>query len=265
VDATRLLRDASARGAVLALDVGTGAVVARGSIDRDLSAPVLPLSVVKLYIAALWWDQQLGDGDFPHPRRPVRVTVHDTLVDGYDHPGELIAIELRRRMTGERVLAALRRYGLGPTLTLAANADDATWGSVLSLGEHSVRVTLDSVSSFLRAIGRSELVQSETARRLHAAMRDTVARGTAKSAAPRVPAGWHLGGKTGTGPGALGKPYDGWFAGLIFEGHRPRYTIAVYVDRGGPGGGIAASIAANAARALAATPSAAAADSSPAP
>ena len=71
-------------------------------------------------------------------------------------------------------------------------------------------------------------MRPETARRLHAAMRDAVTRGTAKSAAPLVPAGWHLGGKTGTGPFALGAPYDGWFAGLIFDSDRPRYTIAVY-------------------------------------
>ncbi len=263
LDAAPLLRDAGARGAVLALDVDTGAIVARGGVDRDPAAPVLPLSVVKLYTAALWWDQQLGDGDFPHPRRPVRVSVHDVLVDGYDRPGELIALELRRRMTGARVLSELRRYGLGPTLTLAVDASDATWGSVLSLGEDSVRVTLASVSGFLRAVGRSELVRPETARRLHAAMRDTVTRGTARSAAARVPAGWHLGGKTGTGPGMHGKPYDGWFAGLIFEGDRPRYTIAVYIDRGGLGGGVAAAVAAAVARALAAAPAAPASPPSP--
>jgi membrane peptidoglycan carboxypeptidase len=183
--------------------------------------------------------------------------VHDVLVDGYDRPGELIALELRRRLTGARVLDELRRYGLGPTLSLTADADDATWGHRLSLGEHSIRVTLDTVSRFLRSVGRAELVRADTARRLHAAMRDTVSRGTARSAAPRVPAGWHLGGKTGTGPEALAKPHDGWFAGLIFEGDRPRYTVAVYIDRGGPGGGVAASIAAGVARVLAAGPAAA--------
>ena len=35
----------------------------------------------------------------------------------------------------------------------AGDADDARWGSALSIGEHDVSVTLSSVASFLRAIG----------------------------------------------------------------------------------------------------------------
>lgn len=45
-------------------------------------------------------------------------------------------------------------------------------------------------------------------------------------------------------------PHDGSFAGLVFEEGRPRFTVAVYADRGGPGGGAAASIAAEPARML---------------
>jgi cell division protein FtsI/penicillin-binding protein 2 len=77
-------------------------------------------------------------------------------------------------------------------------------------------------------------------------MKDTVARGTARGIAPKL-AGtrWQLGGKTGTGPSEARSSYDGWFAGLIFENAKPRYTVAVYIDGGGPGGGEAAWIAAD--------------------
>ena len=64
---------------------------------------------------------------------------------------------------------------------------------------------------------------------------------------------WRLGGKTGTGPFGA-EPHDGWFAGLIFDRGVPRYTVAVYVERRGPGGGVAAGIAAEIVRLLAARP-----------
>jgi len=153
-------------------------------------------------------------------------------------------------------LAELRRYGLGSppaALTLAADAGDAAWGETLSIGERHITVTLDQVSQFLRAVGLggSDIPKPDTARRLQKAMKDTVARGTARSVAPRL-AGtpWQLGGKTGTGPAKKSPRFDGWFAGLIFEGGQPRYTVAVYIDGGGPGGGVAASIAADLTRLL---------------
>ena len=79
-------------------------------------------------------------------------------------------------------------------------------------------------------------------------------RGTAKSAGARLGAlEWRLGGKTGTGPFGA-EPHDGWFAGLIFDRTAPRYTVAVYVERHGPGGVVAAGIAAEITRLLAARP-----------
>lgn len=254
----QLLRDGDVHGAVLVTEVATGAVVASAAVGREVAAPVMPLSVVKLYIAALWWDHELGDGDFvAYDRRATvrdHVTVHDMLVDGWDHPGEVMAIELRHRLGAAEMLAALRGYGLGDGLTLAGDADDASWGSALSIGEHDVMTTLSSVAGFLRAIGGGAvLLRPETQRRLQAAMRDAVDHGTAKTAGARLGASaWHLGGKTGTGP-AGADPYDGWFAGLIFDGTKPRYAIAVYVEGRGPGGGVAAGIAADVTRLVAAS------------
>ena len=55
--------------------------------------------------------------------------------------------------------------------------------------------------------------------------------------------GWHVGGKTGTG-GVPTEPYDGIFVGLFFDpAGKVRYPVAVYVQRGGKGGGAAAEIA----------------------
>jgi hypothetical protein len=71
-----------ARATVLATDVATGEVVARSG---DVEAPRLPLSVVKLYVAALWWQHGLGDGALA--LRDREVTVRDVLVDGWDAPG----------------------------------------------------------------------------------------------------------------------------------------------------------------------------------
>jgi hypothetical protein len=245
--AAAIFRDERAKGAAVVLDVASGDVVAAFSAGRDVEATVLPLSVVKLYVAASWWDHDLGDGDFVDPRKG-HVTVHDVLVEGWDRPGEDMAIELRRRIGGAAVLAELAHRGLA--LRLDASADDATWGSTLSIGEHDAAVTLRSVSMLLRAIGRSEFSHPETARRLQAAMRDTVGRGTARgSDAPLAHTAWQLGGKTGSGPFGV-TPSDGWFAGLVFERGTPRYTIAVYVDGRGRGGGVAASVAARIARAL---------------
>jgi hypothetical protein len=219
--------------AALALDVRTGAVVAPVSAGRDVDRPVLPLSVIKLYLAAVWWDRGMGG------------SLDDMLVDGLDAPAKERAVLLRKRFGGAAVLSDLRRYGLD-SLTLAPDADDEAWGTTLSIGEEHVTVTLLQVSRFLRTIASA---QSDTARKLQAAMRDCVLRGTARSVAPKqAGASWQLGGKTGTGPAGR-KPFDGWFAGLVFLAGEPRYTVAVYVDGQGPGG-VAASLAAEIARTL---------------
>jgi hypothetical protein len=245
--AAAIFRDERARGGALVLDVASGEVVASVGVGRDVDGALLPLSIVKLYVAAMWWDHDLGDGDFVDPRKG-HVTIRDVLVDGWDRPGEEMGIELRRRFGGQAVLAEVGRLGL--TLHLAAEADDAAWGSALSIGEHDAAVTLRSVSKLLRAIARSEFVRSDTARRLQSAMLDAVARGTARGAdAPLAGTTWQLGGKTGSGPAGV-TPSDGWFAGLVFDRGEPRYTVAVYVDGRGGGGGVAASVAARIARAL---------------
>ena len=220
---------ADARGAAVVLDVRTGEVVAARDPDRS----VLPLSVIKLYVAADFWE------------RGLEGSLDDMLVFGLDQPGKDRALELRKKIGGAAVLDDLRRMGL--PLSLPADAGDATWGETLSIGEEHARVTPLQVARFLREVAAA---RTRTGHELQRAMRECVLRGTARSVAPRqAGARFSLGGKTGTGP-AGAKPYDGWFAGLIFVGDEPRYTVAVYVDGKGPGGGVAASIAAELARSL---------------
>src|ERR1043166_1522994 len=81
-----LLRDTGAHGAVVVTDVASGATVASAAAGRGAGGPVMALSVIKLYGAALWWEHEMGDGDFVVRGR--HVTVADMLVDGWDHPGE---------------------------------------------------------------------------------------------------------------------------------------------------------------------------------
>src|SRR5262249_12967781 len=96
------------------------------------------------------------------------------------------------------------------------------------------------------------VVEAATAAKLMAAMRDTVARGSAKRIAHAMDGtGWAIGGKTGTG-GRAGAPMeqqDGWFAGLAFdEQGEARYTVATFVRQGGLGAGNAAEICVQTAR-----------------
>jgi len=67
-----------------------------------------------------------------------------------------------------------------------------------------------------------------------------VERGSAKGIADALAGtSLHIGGKTGSGPFGV-TPSDGWFAGIVDDAGRPRFTFAVFVARAGRGGGVAA-------------------------
>ena len=155
---------------------------------------------------------------------------------------------------------------------------DPDWANTLSLGETNFVATILHISRFLQAVGNNgvllppfarketdnlvstptpnsrRIMQETTAERLQTAMRDVVQRGSAQAIAHTLDGtGWQIGGKTGTGPGlgSTGPPYDGWFAGLVFDPQgKARFTVATYVRHGGLGGENAAIISAQLAKFL---------------
>jgi cell division protein FtsI/penicillin-binding protein 2 len=153
---------------------------------------------------------------------------------------------------------------------LSVRTNEAEWSRALSVGESSFSVTLLHLSRFMQAIGNrgimlqptaldartavvpasqpaagKKIMDASTVSKLESAMIDNVDRGTAKSIRGRLGPKWMMGGKTGTGP-ANANPFDGCFAGLVFDDHRAaRYTVVAYIKRGGSGGGAAAEISAD--------------------
>jgi hypothetical protein len=234
-------------------EVRTGRVVAVASSDASLGAATVlpPLSVVKLLLAASWWDR-FGEGG--------TVSVHEMLVGGSDSAGRKLATELRRRIGAAPVVAEIRRYA---STTLGAQTSGKDWAETLSLGEVGIRTDILRVSRFLQAAGNggvanpggARVMKQSTAARLTAAMRDAVSRGSARDIAGGLSGtGWSIGGKTGTGPGPdpIGPRLDGWFAGLVFDpSGRAVYAVTTYVRHGGRGGGNAARVCAEVARYLA--------------
>ncbi len=173
------------------------------------------------------------------------------------------------------------RERLGPAaayVSLPRRASDGDWAEAFSLGETGFTVTLLQLSRFMQAIGnggtvvppiariihapavpatpdrkpsippQQRIMRDSTARRLQLAMLDTVRRGTAAGIRDRLGGRWSIGGKTGSGP-ETARPYDGCFAGLVFDpAGIPRYTVATYIRAGGRGGGAAAEVSADLAR-----------------
>jgi beta-lactamase class A len=248
------MADAEAAGFVHVRDVRTGDVLAHvsrtatGADDPALGAdsPVPPLSVIKVLVAASWIQHGLADV-------PVRCTpasramlVDEMIESGCDSAGADMAIELRRRIGGAAVLAELRADGVAP-LSLRADATDAEWGRVLTLGEEQVPVTPACLSAILARIGRRSdaFLEASARQRLLAALESVAQRGTATSIKDALAGtGWRIGGKTGTGPGQCGDHCDGWFASLVSDPTGGRYVVLAFVKERGHGGGVAATLAA---------------------
>jgi beta-lactamase class A len=238
-------------------DAGTGALVASVAShpsELDVSTQVLPLSLAKVFLAASWWDNRQAN-TLGSPTQ----SIHDMIARGSDSLGRTVALALRKAVESEKVLADLHRYGFN----LTDNLNDTEWADVLSIGESHVTISALQVSRFMQAVGnqgmqwaegraQSRIMQADTARRLLAAMRDTVRVGSATRIAGILDGtGWAIGGKTGTGgrAGALMEQQDGWFAGVIFDATgKPRYTVATFVTQGGLGAGNAGEISAQLAR-----------------
>jgi hypothetical protein len=158
------------------------------------------------------------------------------------------------------MLRDLARYGFpscGRTRTsdcvsLSSSTPDSRWANAFSVGEADLHFTPKGLAEFIRIIGRDGVagngrvaLSRSTAQRLQSAMRATVDLGTARSIRGRLAGLGAIGGKTGSTAIGGANPFDGVFAGLIFDrSGTPRYIIVTYVRRGGVGGGNAAQISA---------------------
>jgi hypothetical protein len=249
-EVSRLFGERGASGSIVVQDVRSGKLLASASIGDGASS--LPLSTVKLMVAAIYWEHK---AQLPESIAP---DMYALIAQGKDDPGRVLALELRRALGSKAMLDDLRRFGFPRCsaatrqncTTLSQLTPDSEWADALSLGETHFRVTPPGLSHFLRDVALAEtrrlpVVSREGAQALHRSVIEAVESGTASGASRRLGDLGMLGGKTGTGPAGV-EPYDGIFAGLIYDrSDIPRYTVVTYVRRGGYGGGAAAEISAD--------------------
>ncbi|HYL99632.1 MAG TPA: penicillin-binding transpeptidase domain-containing protein [Blastocatellia bacterium] len=200
--ALEILNANHAKAFIVVQDVQTGALVAFAATDPselDVTTPVNPLSLSKLFLAASWWDNRQPDSKFDNngprpdganPPAASRLTIHEVLVRSSDSGGRQMAVALRRSVGGKTVLNDLKRYGVAQTasslkddsfwgslapewksrlipvaasVSLDAKTTDADWADSLSVGEARMSVTALQVSRFLQAVGNSGLMVIPTA------------------------------------------------------------------------------------------------------
>ena len=176
-------------------NVRTGALVAFAASEPmrlDATSAVLPLSVVKLFLAASWW-QHRNANDFV-ATDGNRVSVHEMIVSGSDNAGRLTATELRKTIGADDMIKDLGRFGfphkssatrlardeefwgalnpawrdsLTPSASyheLSASTSDVEWAYDLSIGEAGFTVNALSISRFLQAVGNRGVMLPPVAR-----------------------------------------------------------------------------------------------------
>ena len=201
--ALAIIRERQVKAITVVQDVRTGALVAFAATHRselDITTPISPLSLSKLFVSASWWDNRQPDTKFdstkgtpdaPNPAYRSRVTVHEMLVGGSDSAGRQAAVALRKSVGTKKVLEDFERYGLrqqGGLLrddkfwaelapvwkaylmpatahaSLTVETKDEEWAETLSLGEINMSVTALHVSRFLQAVGNGGRLLTPVAR-----------------------------------------------------------------------------------------------------
>ncbi|MDQ3388711.1 MAG: penicillin-binding transpeptidase domain-containing protein, partial [Gemmatimonadota bacterium] len=152
--AWEFLRATGKEGAVVVQDVSTGAVIAYAATGTPEDAPLgikqyaPPGSVFKLALAALWWENELGDPPIPCPST-IRVSERSTisnfegrargtvigprgmLVPSCNTAAVWMAAQMRERLGSEAFMDAYRRFGFEP---YAEEAPTDTTGSFWNTG-----------------------------------------------------------------------------------------------------------------------------------
>jgi cell division protein FtsI/penicillin-binding protein 2 len=196
---TALMRSRHLMAVTVVQQVSTGAVVlfAAPEPDKlDVSTPVLPLSLSKIFLAASWWDHNLPDREFDsvhgtenagNPAYRKRVNAQEMLVGGSDSAGIQMALALRKAVGTEAVVDDLRRFGFNRSdqsfwaevdpewkIRLKVHTADASlndlndqaWGSALSIGESHMSISALQVSEFFQAVGNGGVSCAPVALRL---------------------------------------------------------------------------------------------------
>jgi cell division protein FtsI/penicillin-binding protein 2 len=195
--ALAIMRARHLKAVIVVQDVRTGALVAFAATqpsEVDITTPISPLSLSKLFLSASWWDNRQPDASFvstrgaaddPNPAYRSRVTVHEMLVGGSDSAGRQAAVALRKSVGTTKVLQDFARYGLSKRtswlrddkfwgelapvwqgslipasayVSLTDETKDDEWAETLSLGETNMSVTALHISRFLQAVGNGVLL-----------------------------------------------------------------------------------------------------------
>jgi cell division protein FtsI/penicillin-binding protein 2 len=197
--ANDLMRSRHLMAVSMVQQVSNGAVVlfAASEPDKlDISTPVLPLSLSKVFLAASWWDHNLPDQKFEsvhgtenaeNPAYRKRVNAQEMLVGGSDSAGIQMALALRKAVGTEAVVDDLRRYGFNRSgqsfwaevdpewkVRLKVQTADASlndlsdqaWSSALSIGESHMTISALQVSQFFQAVGNGGVSCAPVALRL---------------------------------------------------------------------------------------------------
>lgn len=176
-------------------DVLTGNLVTFAASDPanlDITTPLLPLSTVKLFVAASLWDHEWSEK--PLSGNDPQSSISEMLVSGNDQEGRRLASLLRASIGTEGVLEDLDHYGfvsvapssstamdrkfwaevppqwaarLMPAVayhSLGAETPTKQWEDALSIGEERFRVTALHLSRFLQAVGNGGVMMPAVAR-----------------------------------------------------------------------------------------------------
>jgi cell division protein FtsI/penicillin-binding protein 2 len=177
-----------------AIDAKTSSAIQHSRLD--VTSPILPLSLSKVFLASSWWDHEseaIVSKTCKSKECMSDADVHELLVSGLDSAGKRLALELRQAVGGEKVLQDLRAYGFPAAVQSAPGADENFWGeieanlrdqltpassyvsvrkdaadedwaSAFSIGETGFRVTLLHISRFLQAVGNGGVMVPPIAR-----------------------------------------------------------------------------------------------------
>lgn len=190
-----LMRADNLQAITVVQDVKTGNLVAFAALvpeKLDVTTPVLPLSTVKLMVAAMWWDHEEASRSKLENSEQL---LADALIPGNDNAGRQLASALRDAIGLEAFLKALEGYGFrSGAKANAGRKDEAFWAELapkwrerlvpglayhslgketapkdwedtLSLGEERFVTTAMHLSRFLQAVGNGGVM-------LPAAVRD---------------------------------------------------------------------------------------------